>query len=444
MRKLGVSLLLISLVFVGAAGTYGALRAADVSGALFTLVARWTNTGASDQDDLQAAFPISGAALIDQNLIEADALNAALQKGGVDQPGMPPTSRIDIEGVVLAGDGTTTEFTAAAQNATINDVSLLPTSPAVADALYFACDNPCRIVTFDSDTAGVNSLTLIYEYWDGDSYEALSGVTDDTKTFTQLGRNTVSWNMPLNWATQTVTGSSVTSFWGRARISAFTSQTTQALGTRVLYENGEWHTWIENIATGNQEQYTLFFGGSDMLTAHQIFPGVAGIVAADNSTIEPGAAFSLGYQGRLNFGSTGTTICYTCKLSALTLHATGSASSPGIYATLTGGGTTNLELSGLSLPNTGVQTITMGVSGNVAAIFSDAGGGLALGTGQTITNNGNSWTFASNGSTDYLEYIRLYTSVPSIFNVDDVFVGWNTGTHTNTQAYTGVLGLDNQ
>jgi hypothetical protein len=443
-RTLSASLLIALALFIGAGSTWGVLHAADVSGALYTLIARWTNTGATDQDDIPAAFPLSGSALIDQNLLASDALNAALQKGGIDQPGMPPTPRIAIEGVVLKSGATFTDYTAEAQEDTKNDVPLLPLTPVVDDALYFGCDNPCRILTVDTDTAGVNDLTLTYEYWDGDSYAALSGITDDTNRFTTLGRETVSWTMPLDWATTTVTGASATSFWGRARVSAVTSSATQPKGSRIYYENGEWWTWVEDLDIGTQEQYTLYLGGDDMLDHHQIFPGTTGIVTADAASIEPGGAFSLGYKGRLDFGTTGTSVCYACKTSALTLHATGTAVAPGIFATLSGSGTTNLELSGISLPDTGSQTITMGVSGTTVALFADAGGGAAFGTAQTITDNSNSWSWGSQGSTDYIDYIRLYTSSPTTFAVSDSYAEWAIGTHTNTQAYTGALGLANQ
>jgi hypothetical protein len=444
MRKLGASLLIVLALFIGVSSTWGVLHAADVSGALYTLIARWSNTGATDQDDIRAAFNVSGAAFVDQNLIADDALNAALQKGGVDQPGMPPTTRIAIEGLVLKSGEAFTDYTAEAQSDTLDDVPLLPGSPVVDDAVFWGCDNPCRIVTFDIDTAGVNDLTLVWEYWDGDSYEALTGVTDDTNDFTGLGRATTSWDMPSDWASTTVTGTAVDSFWGRARVSAVVSETTQPLAGRVYYENGQWWTWIEDIDTATQEQYTLYLGGDDMLTYHQIFPGTTGIVTADDSTIEPGGAFSLGYQGRLAFDTTGTSVCYACKTSAVTLHATGSATAPGIFATLTGSGTTNLELSGITLPDTGVQSITMGASGSTVAVFADNGGGAAFGTAQTITDNANSWSWGSQGSTDYIEYIRLYTSSPTAFAVDDTYAQWATGTHTNTAAYTGALGLDNQ
>jgi hypothetical protein len=444
MRKLGASLFLTLALFVGVGGTWGVLHAADVSGALYTLVARWSNTGATDQDDIPAAFNVSGAAFIDQNLIAADALNAALQKGSVDQPGMPPTARIAIEGLVLKSGVTFTDYTTEAQSDALNDVPLLPSGPIVDDAVYWGCDNPCRIVTWDIDTAGVNDLTLVWEYWDGDSYEALTGVTDDTSDFTGLGRETVSWDMPSDWATTTVTGTAVDSFWGRARISAVVSETTQPRAGRVFYENGQWWTWIEDIDTATQEQYTLYLGGDDMLTYHQIFPGTTGIVTADDATIEPGGEFSLSYQGRLDFGTTGTSVCYACKTSAVSLHATGSAAAPGIHATLTGSGTTNLELTGITLPDTGVQTITMGASGSTVAVFADAGGGAAFGTAQTITDNSNSWNWGSQGSTDYIEYIRLYTASPSVFAVDDTTAQWESGTHTNTTAYSGALGLANE
>ena len=425
--------------------TLAVLQAGGVSTALYSSALNITNTGSSDQDDIRAAFSISGAALIDDGFIASDALNTLIHKSSTDIPGMPPTARIQVEGAVQDDGGSITEYTTAAQNATANDVPLLPAAAAVGDSLYFGCDNPCRILTFDVDTAGVGTWTVTWEYWDGDSYEPLANVDDRTTGFTTLGRHTISWDMPTNWATNTVTGSAVNSYWGRGRVSAFTSETTQPLGTQMFYENGQWWTWVEDLDVNNQEQFTVYLGGgTDLVTAHQIFPGTAGIVTADNATIELGGSYSLGYVGRLNFGTTGTTICQACKTGALTLHASGSASSPVIYATLTGGGTTNLEGATLTLPSTGEQTVILASDGTNAVLLTDAGGGLASGGAQTLTNNANSYTFGSNGSTDYIESIRVDAATPTVFNVDTTYTNFTTGTLTNTQAYTGALGLDNQ
>jgi len=445
MRTVGASFLIVLALFMGVGTTWGILHAADVSGALYTITARWTNTGATNQDDIPASFVLSGAGLIDQNLLAGDALNAALQKGGIDQPGMPPTTRIDIEGVVLKSGASFVEYTSEAQEDTENDVPLLPTSPVVDDALYFGCDNPCRILTVDTDTAGVNDLTLAYEYWDGDTYEPLSGVTDNTNRFTTLGRETVSWDMPADWATSTVTGSAVTSFWGRARISAVTSYTTQPLGSRLFYENGEWWTWLEDLDIDTQEQYTLYLGGDDMLTSHQIFPGAAGITTADDATIEVTGNYVFGFNGRMNFSGPSASDCVICKSGAITVNVSGAATAPALGATITGtGGTTVMDMTGITLPDTGTQWVILASNGTDLVLLADAGGGLEFGDARAVVDNANSWEWASNGSTDYLESVRVRAAAPTVMNVDRTYTQWNTGTQTNTQAYTGVLGLDNQ
>jgi len=445
MRKLGASLLIVLALFMGGGTTWGILHAADVSGALYTLTARWTNTGASDQDDIPATFALSGSALIDQNLLASDALNAALQKGGIDQAGMPPTTRIAIEGLVLKSGSNFVDYTAEAQDDTTNDVPLLPVSPVVDDALYFGCDNPCRILTVDTGIAGVNDLTLTYEYWDGDTYVGLSGITDDTNDFTTLGRETVSWDMPSDWATTTVTGTAVTSFWGRARVSAVTSAATQPLGSRVFYENGEWWTWVEDLDLGTQEQYTLYLGGADMLTAHQIFPGAAGITTADDATIEVTGAYVFGFTGRLSFSDPSVSDCIFCKDGSFTVNVSGAATAPAIGATITDAvGATVFDMPGISLPDSGTQTVILAADGTDLVLLADAGGGARAAAARGGVDNANSWTWASGGGTDYLESLRVRAAAPTAMNVDRSSAQWATGTHTNTQAYSDALGLDNQ
>ncbi len=426
-------------------GVLTPLYAADVTGALFTLTAQWTNTGASDKDDFRASLPLSGAALIDQNLMGSDALNSIFQKGGVDQPGMPPTKRITIEGAVLQDGDSFTDFTAAAQSTTPNDVQLLPPIPAVNDAFYFGCDNPCRILTTDIGTAGANVLTLTLEYWDGNSYESLAGVTDDTSTFTKAGRNTISWDMPLDWDTQTVTGSAVNSFWGRARVSAFTSQATQPLGDQLFWENGEWWGWVENIPVDNQEQYTLFLGGANIVTSHQLMTGAAGLLTADDPSIEVSGSYVFGIESRLNFIAPSITDCIICKTGSFTVNVSGTASAPAIGASITdGSGTTEFNMTGITLPDTARQIVVLASDGTDLVLLANAGGGLRADAAKGGTNNGNTWTWASQGGTDYIESIRVRAAAPTVMNVDRSFTSWDTGAHTTTQAYTGALGLDNQ
>jgi len=101
-------------------------------------------------------------------------------------------------------------------------------------------------------------------------------------------------------------------------------------------------------------------------------------------------------------------------------------------------------MTGISLPDTGSQQVILASDATDLVLIANAGGGLESADAVGGTNNANSWEWASNGGTDYVESIRLRTAAPTVMNVDRSFTQWNTGTHTNTQAYTGALGLDNQ
>ena len=442
-RLLGLAFLSL-LVVLGAVVVGGGLQAGGTTTALYTVAVNITNTGSSDLDDIQAPFTTSGAALIDGDYMASNALNAIIHRVTTDIPSMPATNRIQVEGAVQEAVEAFTEYTSAAQNTTANDVQLLPSSPTVEDAFYFGFDNPSRILTLDIDTAGVGTWTLTWEYWDGDSFEALANVDDRTNGFTLLGRHTASWDMPTDWAPRTVTGSAVTAFWSRARLSAFTTQTTQPLASRGFYENGQWWVWVEDLDVNVQEQLTLHLGGAtDLVTAHQIFPGSAGIVTNDAATLEFGNAYSIGVVARLDFSSAGASACILCKTSAITVNVSGSASNPVIGTVITGGGTSTGDTPALTMPATGEQTIIVASDGSNAGTFANAGG-MSSYSAQTITDNANNLTWASNGGVDYIESIRVDTVSPTVFNFETVYADFNGGTHTNTQAYTGALGLDNQ
>ena len=433
------------MIAIGAMfATSALLHAGSVTTAIFSLQATTTNNSAADLDDIQAPIALSGGALISGNFIDSDALTTAVHKGNVDVPAMPATNAIQVEGAVQQDGAVFTEFTTAAQNATLNDLPLLPAIPEVGDAWYQGCDNPCRIIITDVDTVGVGTWTIVHEYWDGDSYELLANVDDRTAGFTALGQHSTTWDMPSDWAASTVTGSAVSSYWSRARVSAFTSITTQPLGSKQQYENGQWWTWIEDLDVNNQEQFTLFLGGStNLVENHQTFPGTAGITTGDDASIELGNAYSLALKGRLDFAAAAATTCVICKTGALTINVSGSALSPVIGTKIIGGGTSSGDSQVLTMPAIGEQTVIVASDGSDAATFVSNDGGMLSYSVQTVTDTGNNLTWASNGGVDYFDFIRIDTSAPTIFDFSTSFADFATGTLVNTQAYTGALGLAN-
>ena len=441
---LSVGSLLVALV-VGGSLWLGIASAGSTTTALYSMTGTFTNAGSSDLDDQVAAINLSCGALVSGGFINSDGLNAHLHRGATDMPSMPCTGRISVEGAVTQVGSTFTDITTAAQNTTLNDVPLLPASPAQNDAIYFGCDNPCRIVNWDVDTTGVGTWTLTYEYWDGNSYTGFSNTDDQTDGFTRLGLNTVSWDVPSDWATNTVTGSGTSSYWGRARVSAFTSLTTQPLGSRVRYENGQWWTWVEDLDVGYQEQYTLYFGGgTDMETSHQVFPGATGIITGDAATLETSGSYAASGQFRLNFASAASDACILCKTGVITVNVSGSAVAPAIGTSITGPtGTSTGDISGITNPDTGELSVIVAADGVNAATWVDGGGGMTSYPVRGLTDNGNNWTWASNGGVDYIESIRLDADAPAVFQFQTAYGDFNSGTQTSTQPYTGRLGLDN-
>jgi hypothetical protein len=109
--------------------------------------------------------------------------------------------------------------------ATADDVEIVLS--AAEDANYFghATIMPTSLLlnlTTQGDWVG----TVVWEYWDGDSWEALADISDGTTAFeATTGWKTVSWTAPSDWAQCTVDG--VNGYWCRARVNAWTSITTQ-------------------------------------------------------------------------------------------------------------------------------------------------------------------------------------------------------------------------
>ncbi|MCK4892044.1 MAG: right-handed parallel beta-helix repeat-containing protein, partial [Candidatus Pacebacteria bacterium] len=132
----------------------------------------------------------------------------------------------------IADDGgSMTDQTTECNNATANNITLLPATPAVNDAYYFGYDYQTRKVSVNIGTQGAGTWTITWEYYNG-AWTALSGVTDGTIGFTAAaGEEDVTYTLPTDWAKTTV--NSTEKYYIRARVSAYTSITTQPLGTQA-------------------------------------------------------------------------------------------------------------------------------------------------------------------------------------------------------------------
>lgn len=146
-----------------------------------------------------------------------------------------PTRKYDLQivvsGAVADDGGVQTDETAAAQNPTANDMTLLPAVPAVNDAYYFGHAKKFDVMILNIGTQGAGVWTIVWEYWNGTAWAALANLVDGTDSFiAPAGICEVTFSRPGDWALTTILTMNL--HWIRARVSSYTSITTQPLGTQ--------------------------------------------------------------------------------------------------------------------------------------------------------------------------------------------------------------------
>lgn len=125
------------------------------------------------------------------------------------------------------------EITQSTQDPTGNSTAFVMTT---ADFLYVGFPGKFAARHFSFGTANTNSSTLTVEYWDGDSWEPIKDLVDETQGFTQDGF--VSWVNEDNWATTTVTPiDDVELFYVRFSVSADLSAGTTLNSVLNLYSS---------------------------------------------------------------------------------------------------------------------------------------------------------------------------------------------------------------
>ena len=114
-----------------------------------------------------------------------------------------------------------------------NDFDILPATPASDDAFYLGAAETFDRFRIDIETAADFGAVddVSWEYWNGTIWSALSGITDETDSFTNTGDDqVVSWTIPGNWATTTV-NSQGPLYYVRGRSD--TTATVQPVGSQV-------------------------------------------------------------------------------------------------------------------------------------------------------------------------------------------------------------------
>lgn len=144
-------------------------------------------------------------------------------EGAFDPSGLDVIARARNQGIPEAGiaddNGVFTDQTDAANSNAINTMNLLPVTPvATEDSYLFGHTEQFDSLKLDISTAGTGGFTIVWEYWDGDTWETLSA-TDGTSSLSVLGENLVSWTIPGDWATTTI-NSQGPFYYVRARYTA--------------------------------------------------------------------------------------------------------------------------------------------------------------------------------------------------------------------------------
>lgn len=125
--------------------------------------------------------------------------------------------------------------TADASDAGADDVELLSDNAKDGDRLYFGMTSRFGAVKINMGVQGSHNLTLVWEYWDGDSWETLT-VNDQSTSF-EAGTSTymVTFVPPTDWTSTTTANGpdSKAAYFIRARIDTFTSMTTAPFATQI-------------------------------------------------------------------------------------------------------------------------------------------------------------------------------------------------------------------
>ena len=152
----------------------------------------------------------------------------------LDQLGLALANKIcgsALSAGILSDNGAFTDDTTDLNDADAGDVALFPATPvATEDSFYFGFSRAFKRLVVDVGTAGVGTYVLTWQYWNGSTWAALSGVAGtDFKT---TGRKSVTWTAPTDWAANTV-NSQGPFFYVRALYASGT-MTTVPLATQAF------------------------------------------------------------------------------------------------------------------------------------------------------------------------------------------------------------------
>ena len=197
----------------------------------------------SDYEGFRYEVAVSGAALPSATKDFVSVSYTAIASDTVDLIGtglevaLNGAYRTAMSAGIQDDGGVFTDDTTDINDSGTSDVALFPAVPASGDAFLFGATQTFQRLVVSMGTVGVGTYTLTWEYWDGDSWESLTSVTDGTTDFKTAGVKSVTFALPGDWATSTV-NSQGPFYYIRAVIDAGT-HTTEPLATQCWTAVGD-------------------------------------------------------------------------------------------------------------------------------------------------------------------------------------------------------------
>ena len=260
----------------------GAVFAGHIADGINRIPILVTTTTGVDTSRVQVPFVLSSQTLVDGAYVDSNALDTDVQEA-THVAFMPGTGQVQMLACYNNASG---DETTACNNSATDDITL----PAAGSEVFeFAADNQFSRLWLNTSTAAVADWTVQWQYYNGSSYVALSGVTDGTNEFAASGLNLVSWTFPAATLWPQSTLHSVSGYWIRAEVTAATSVTTAPTGQQAWYETGRWWTFAESIGAAEQKRFDLHMATGTARTFHHYFPHPDGVTTADESGIELGS-----------------------------------------------------------------------------------------------------------------------------------------------------------
>ena len=202
------------------------------------------------------------AAIPNLRIMAPDLFSGSIEAPGFEHEPFIGTATSSLLGAMAVDGGVFTNETIAANNDTVDDMTLLPLLPVNNDAYYVGDDETFDMITLNIGQAGVGTWTIVWEYWNGVAWAALTVEVDLVLDFmAAVGNRSLQFTRPYDWRESTEGG--VEAYWIRGRLTAYVGPLgAQPLGTQC---------WT-NVPKAEQDALLSFWEGTSVETA---FVGLA-------------------------------------------------------------------------------------------------------------------------------------------------------------------------